>query len=1006
MEGRVPSASPPLAIPVTAAGANGVADPFWWEALTGPTGDLSAVSVLFSSGNTVPAPMLGVRFQHHDWHLGRAGEPTLPVRLVAADFGTADVTSAAFRKRPPRVTLSIVSTAQRDVRISNIVVRPENAPFSLVDPPPIGAIVAPGQCLLIPVRVQAASLRRPGTPVGPVRAWCLVELEITSFYAGVPVVWNVIRSVIGTEMNFTVVRTKKSHTPISADAVPFFPTLFAGCFDRAHEPTLPRIMDEDAADNLMPDGFRRVQYKVGRPVFHCPTDVEMSKSENVASPMTSSSTLKHTVQALDAQDVLGQSLMGYKRRMQRALRLETKSLFQEMDRFDICGAYLVPEKKHPLHVKITVQGLAESCPALALFDPVRLRPVQPDLLQSVELIARVIAVDAIKSCITLKLPAKYVHHQRIADLLANLNNKSAQFHVRFCTGHHFEAIQKLSSAVEGLTKSTYQRLEYCPKLRAVEAAGRGLKASNELMSNPVLVTYLDRLNTRQLEAVYMCINTLKPLHAEDATPNPAQTSPWQQEDSPALCIFGPPGTGKTLTLTAAITAILLQSPSERILATAPSQQAADVICERLIEYFNVGRNDMFRLNPFERPVNQARTRTLSHVLIDKNGFFDLPSQAQLASYRVIVCSCTSVTLIDLPRNHFGIVFVDEAAQALEAETLVPIVKFASKGAPIVLCGDPYQLNADVRSERAAKLGLGISLMERIMRSRRNDGNTSQIIQLQINYRVNHPALLELPARLFYNSDLSVRPGLPKSYRLVEDLTDLLPSPVPLLFMGLASREEFVSERSPGLRNMDEALKIAEICKRLVKSKHCRADDIGVIAPYRAQVQAVRQLLRKERLDSVKVGTVGDYQGQEGQVIIISTSLSSNRSFNAEKSLGQGFVGNSAKKFNVSITRAESLLIVVGNPFILLLDRYWAELIHYSVRLGCYAGVTFPGMEQISINKCLDSSLKTPQILGLGSGEAASMDHYAPGDTSLMYEQWHDLSAHYQDEEDRDWRVRL
>jgi DNA polymerase III delta prime subunit len=996
------------AIPLAASSAYGVADPDWWDALFGSFADSSRVSEFLASGRTLPGPMRGIRFRHHCNGAEQADWRTRTRQNVAVDFGIVDISTAAFREVPPRIVLHVVSRSQFGVKISNVVFHPGDSPFRVVDHQ-AGMMLAPGASTGIHVELKPEMSSSDIGTVGRFlrfRAWCLVELEMGSVSAGAPITWNVMRSVIGSEVCANVVNLQKSRSLLSAEAEPFFPSQFARCFDPANEPTLLRIMDEDKADELVPEGFRRVQLKLPRPILFLPPPEDWLRGSSSGPPKPDGFSERFAA-GVDGVKVGTSSLEQYKKRMQLALRLEAVGMFEDIKRYDICGAFLMRAASSSLRVKLYVPGLSESRPALVIFDPVRLRPVDQDLLASVELIARIVSVDSVNSHVTLQLPARYVHEKRVVAFLENSNDGKAQFHVRFCTGKHYEVNRRLAGAVRDLPLAVYHRLEYSPPMSAVKIAQRGLMASESLMSDAVVASYLDRLNSRQLEAVFMCMAELERNDAQNdignANSNAGDEAPRQSmKHAPALCIFGPPGTGKTLTLTAAIAAILVRYKGGRkILATAPSQQAADVVCERLIENFNVDPTAMFRFNPYERPVNQARATTLGHVLI-KDGFFDLPSVSQLASFGVIVCSCTCAGLLDLPSDHFSAVFIDEAAQALEPEALVPIVSFASAGASIVLCGDPHQLNAEVCSEKAAKLGLQTSLMERIMQGRHEAALTSHIIQLHINYRANHPALLALPARMFYNSDLHVRPGLPPWRSFAQDMSNESHLIAPLMTIGMVSHEERVGERSPGLRNIEEACEIVEICEKLTMSHQLSQGDIGVIAPYRAQVQTIRQLLRGKRLHAVKVGTIYDYQGQEGSVIIISTTLTSDESFAEEQSRFQGFVGNSCKKFNVSITRAENLLIVVGNPHVLLRDRCWSALLRYCVQMRAYTGVTFPGMEDITVGGSGEDALVNA-LHGFDMG-APTFANGAAVETSATPESVYDLELAYRDEEDRDWRV--
>ncbi|GAB0496372.1 hypothetical protein MMPV_007684 [Pyropia vietnamensis] len=588
---------------------------------------------------------------------------------------------------------------------------------------------------------------------------------------------------------------------------------------------------------------------------------------------------------------------------------------------------------------------------------------------------------------------------------------------------------------------------------------------------PAAATILASLNAEQRRAVYLAVGVvwsrphglvpnLRDSSGSGATlppPFPSGHGPTP----PAICVCGPPGTGKTLTLTAAITLAAAAHPGMRILATAPSHPAADVLVERLgeaVDAAGLGATvRVLRLNPPTRPVAEARPATLRYVtLSETSGVFDLPPPAALAAATVVVSTCAGASVLTrlLRADHFwGGVYVDEAAQALEPEALIPITAYAA-AAPVVLFGDPAQLNADVRSGRAAALGLATSLMERIVARRdaggagmgeaathgdpavgngraggggrnggagfggdslANDGDNDSddsidsdgdlpplpptprphpfTVELRINYRARHPALLTLPSRMFYGGRLLPSPavlasaaaGVP-SIPLPAAAPDLFPSGTPLLFVGVTGEEERESERSPAVRNVVEAARIVDICARLVWGGRAgdsgdgggggdirsvpttvyppavaAADAIGIIAPFRLQVRAIRAALRARGLSAVKVGTVTDYQGQEGDVIIISTTVSRATSLAAtgrtdtgrddgdaggEEGTAAGLTpsptGSRAKAFNVAITRAAAGLVVVGHPGALGGDPYWGALLRHCVARGCYAGVPLQG----------------------------------------------------------------
>lgn len=960
---------------VTAAEACGVADVAWFSALLDvhAQSNMASLSVLLASPDTLPPDLAGIRFAHHPPWTSRGDPRSFAENALLRSFGAVDTSPLASTGRTPRRMALVVENASRInfVRISRAVIHPMNAPFKIINSP-TDLLLCPGQTAFI-----AVELVMPDVPVRnavTARAWCIVEVE-SSFYSCAPrsLLWTVSRSAIGAELRADLVNLHAARKlGLDANKEAFFPSMFAKNFEK--QPCNP-IMDVDAAAQFMPEGFARLGRTFVNPLFDLPQVDRFAQNELV-----------------NINGVIGDSEFAlYKRRLSRALRLEAEQMFHDIKAYDICEARLFPCENQPLYFRIFVQGIAESRPALVLFDPVRL--VHPSR-SGLELVARVTGINNMQSLVTLKLPAAYAHNPTLMQILTNAGHTPARFHVRFCVGSHYDALQKMRLAVNQLGENTFQRLTDHSSYRSslVDRELRSSRAVEAMMNVEEIKPYVDELNQKQIETVFLCSRKL--LEGAGGVSRPV-----------GIC-FGPPGTGKTRVLTAAIAVSLrLYGDKTRILATAPSHQAADVLCERLKHALDQLRQDgvnakMFRLNPFERPVMSARPETMLFVR-QRGDVFDLPTTEELSSFHVIVSTCASTTLLDLPADHFWTgVYCDEAAQALEPEALIPICRFGHS-APIVLCGDPKQLNATVRSEKAAKLGLPVSLMEKIMHGREVVGNHEYTVQLQINYRVTHPALIEVASRMFYNKKLVTRPKLPRPGSAVEaGLQRLLPSGIPLLFIGVDSPEEKVNERSPGLKNEGEARKITELCRQFTEKNMCRAGEIGVIAPYRTQVQEIRRQLRAEDLSVVKVGTVTDYQGQEGGVILISATISSDKSLRTEQSTHQGFLG-SPKMFNVAITRACNLLIVVGNPHILIKDTYWGALLRHCIAKNCYTGVDETEMKKqgkLATGAAASAEAHSEHSLRrLVDSPEAETDDEEHGD---------DLDAMFRDPEDQPWQVRL
>jgi helicase MOV-10 len=158
---------------------------------------------------------------------------------------------------------------------------------------------------------------------------------------------------------------------------------------------------------------------------------------------------------------------------------------------------------------------------------------------------------------------------------------------------------------------------------------------------------------------------------------------------------------------------LKRNPDARILACAPSNSAADIIAERLI---NIGRLALFRLYAPSRPPAKLPVALEVFSRRDPRGFV-IPPCEELAKFNVIVATCVSATIprgIGLPADHFNYIFVDEAGQAREPEIMIPIKINAGPKTNIILSGDPEQLGPIIRSPVARQLGFEQSYLDRLM----------------------------------------------------------------------------------------------------------------------------------------------------------------------------------------------------------------------------------------------------------------------------------------------------
>lgn len=414
----------------------------------------------------------------------------------------------------------------------------------------------------------------------------------------------------------------------------------------------------------------------------------------------------------------------------------------------------------------------------------------------------------------------------------------------------------------------------------------------------------------------------------------------QTPGSPPFVVFGPPGTGKTITIVEAILQLLRTNSQARILACAPSNSAADLIAERLSAGLNT--EQLFRLVAPSRSSNQVPDAVKPYTYTKLDGHFSVPIMPIMKAFKVIVSTCVSASIVSgigMARGHFTHIFIDEAGQATEPEAFVSIKMMADNKTNVVLSGDPKQLGPIIRSGVARELGLEVSYLERLMGREVysvEGGNVSgrTVVKLVKNFR-SHQAILQFPNERFYNGDLQpcANPAVINAYLK----SSYLPSKkFPIVFHAVSGKDDREAS-SPSFFNIDEVLQVKDYVQRLRADRRfiTTDKDIGVIAPYHAQCLKLRTALRAVA-HGVKVGSVEEFQGQERKVIIISTVRSSREFVEYDLRHTLGFVAN-PRRFNVAVTRAQALLIIVGDPQVLSLDPLWRSFLNYIHNNGGWTG---------------------------------------------------------------------
>lgn len=391
--------------------------------------------------------------------------------------------------------------------------------------------------------------------------------------------------------------------------------------------------------------------------------------------------------------------------------------------------------------------------------------------------------------------------------------------------------------------------------------------------------------------------------------------------APPYLIHGPPGTGKTRTIVEAVLQLYKHHKNARILVCAPSNSAADYILERLLvqQAVELRENEIFRLNASTRPYEDVKPELMRFCFFD-DLLFKCPPVNALVHYRIIISTYMSASLLyaeDVARGHFSHIFLDEACQASEPESMIPVSHLCRRETVVVLAGDPMQLGPVVYSKNADQYGLGTSYMERLYDFELYaSGDQNYVTTLIRNYRC-HPEILYLPSKLFYNEEL-IACRDPTTFMVS---AAFLPNKeFPILFFGIQGCDEREGN-NPSWFNRIEVSKVVEVVKRLIGGGNTREEDIGIITPYRQQVLKIKQTLENLDMPGIKVGSVEQFQGQEKEVIIVSTVRSTIKHNEFDRVHCLGFLSN-YRRFNVAITRAISLLVIIGNPHIICKVLYY------------------------------------------------------------------------------------
>ncbi|XP_011306724.1 putative helicase mov-10-B.1 [Fopius arisanus] len=416
-------------------------------------------------------------------------------------------------------------------------------------------------------------------------------------------------------------------------------------------------------------------------------------------------------------------------------------------------------------------------------------------------------------------------------------------------------------------------------------------------------------------------------------------------------LFGPPGTGKTSTLIEAILQIYKRDSSTRVLICTPSNSAADEIALKLLRHTPevIPENALYRLYSASRSIDDVHDsiKGASNLASDEAVF--LAKSVFLTKKIVIVTLSTAMRVYnyELKENHFSYLFIDEAGQASEPQTLIPLLTMCGNKVQlndyirgqVIIAGDPKQLGPCCHSRLAEPI-LSKSMLERLMswgpyKHSETGYDPNYVTKLVKNYRC-HPAILHIPNKLFYDGELVACGG--SHTRRAADWFYLPKKNFPVIFHAVKG-DEMREKYSPSVYNPAEVRIIVNYVKKLIGSnlggRVVEKSEIGILTPYKLQKAKIVEALEANGIKDLPVGTVEIFQGQEKDIIIISTVRSVLYRGTGGK-IHIGFLSN-PKRFNVAVTRAKALLIVVGNPMILEHDDCWREFMQYCLENEAWYG---------------------------------------------------------------------
>ena len=434
-------------------------------------------------------------------------------------------------------------------------------------------------------------------------------------------------------------------------------------------------------------------------------------------------------------------------------------------------------------------------------------------------------------------------------------------------------------------------------------------------------------------------------------------------------VHGPPGTGKTTTLVEAIYETLRRET--QVMVCAQSNMAVDWISEKLVDHgINVLRignpsrvNDKMLSFTYERrfeshpdypelwsirkairelrenrkKLNSSAFHQKISRLHERASELEMRINASLfGEARVVACTLVGSSNRLMVGTHFSTLFIDEAAQALEAACWIAI----RRSDKVILAGDHQQLPPTIKCFEAQKSGLGVSLMERITVSQ-----PACVRMLKVQYRMNEE-IMKFSSDWFYNGGIDASPDvrfrnildydIPMVWIDTSDETIRNKYSEQLETIGTeastvdenAFKEKVVNENSKiNVAEAELTMKVLEeYINKISRNRFVEERlDVGIISPYKAQANCLRRLLKKSDFfkpirTAISINTVDGFQGQERDIIVISLVRSND----------SGTIGflSDLRRMNVAITRARMKLIIIGDASTICHHKFYKELHDY------------------------------------------------------------------------------